>query len=209
MGYLLGIIFAGFSLTLQGSFIMMINFRNILGILLVASIGLAGFTLRSDKDVEPSVKETVQWMSFEEAIEKNKISPKKIFIDVYTDWCGWCKKMDAGTFNNPVVAKYLNEKYYNVKLDAEGKDPIEFDGHTFKWVNTGRNGIHELAYALLSGKMSYPTVVFLDEQFRIIQPLPGYQKAPFFDKVIKFYGEDYHKEKTWDDFIKGYNSPLE
>jgi len=175
----------------------------------IVAAGLAGFAWPSDdKDVEET-KETVQWMSFEEAIEKNKTEKKKIFIDIYTDWCGWCKKMDASTFNNPVVAKYLNEKYHNVKLDAEGKDSIQFDGHTFKWVNTGRNGIHELAYALLNGKMSYPTVVFLDEEFRIIQPLPGYQKAPFFDKVIKFYGENYHKEKTWDDFIKGYDSPLE
>ncbi len=176
--------------------------------LLIAG-ALAGFTWPSGSDEKDAIRETVQWMSFEEAIEKNKIEPKKIFIDVYTDWCGWCKRMDANTFNNPVVAKYLNEKYYNVKLNAEGKQPIEFDGHIFKWVNTGRNGIHELAYALLNGKMSYPTVVFLDEKFRIIQPLPGYQQAPFFDKVIKFYGEDYHKEKTWDDFVKGYDSPLE
>ncbi len=189
---------------------MMINSGYFTGILIsTIAVGLVGFMLPLNENEELGAKETVQWMSFEEAIEKNKLVPKKIFIDVYTDWCGWCKKMDAGTFNNPVVAKYLNEKYYNVKLDAEGKDPIEFDGHTFKWVNTGRNGIHELAYALLSGKMSYPTVVFLDEEFRIIQPLPGYQQAPFFDKVIRFYGENLHKEKTWDDFVKGYDSPLE
>ena len=79
----------------------------------------AGFKfIEVEKEI---IAEKVQWMSFEEAVAKNKLEPKKIFVDVYTDWCGWCKKMDAGTFNNPVVAKYLNEKYYNVKLDAEGQ----------------------------------------------------------------------------------------
>lgn len=176
---------------------------------LIASVAIfGGFIMKTDR-TEKVVAGKVQWMTFEEAVERNKTEPRKVFIDVYTDWCGWCKRMDASTFNNPVVAEYLNKTYYNVKLNAEGKEPIEFDGHTFKWVNTGRNGIHELAYALLSGKMSYPTVVFLDEQMRILQPLPGYQKAPFFDKVIKFYGEDNHKDKSWEEFVKGYDSPLE
>ncbi|MEQ9425868.1 MAG: DUF255 domain-containing protein [Cyclobacteriaceae bacterium] len=167
---------------------------------------MSSFTFSETEDIK---SEKVQWLTFEEAVAKNKIEPRKVFVDVYTDWCGWCKKMDANTFNHPVVAKYLNEKYYPVKLDAEGKEPIEFDGHTFKWVNTGRNGIHELAYALLNGKMSYPTVVFLNEEMQILQPLPGYQKAPFFDKVIKFYGENAHKNKSWDEFLNGYDSPLE
>lgn len=174
-------------------------------LIFAAVVVLAGFIPpRNEKAAEK-----VQWMTFEEAVEKNKTAPRKVFIDVYTDWCGWCKRMDANTFNNPVVAKYLNETYYNVKLDAEGKDPIEFDGHTFEWVDTGRNGIHTLAYALLDKKMSYPTVVFLNEEFQLLQRLPGYQQAPFFDKVIKFYGEDVHKEKPWDEFVKEYESPLE
>ena len=57
----------------------------------------------------------VKWMSFEEAVAKSKIEKRKIFIDVYTDWCGWCKVMDKSTFNDPQVAKILNEKFYPVK----------------------------------------------------------------------------------------------
>ena len=68
----------------------------------------------------------VNWMSWDEAVEANKQNPKLIFVDVYTDWCGWCKKMDASTFGNPVIAKYMSENYYAVKFNAEGKDTINF-----------------------------------------------------------------------------------
>ena len=61
----------------------------------------------------------VKWMSFEQAIEKSKTEKRKIFIDVYTDWCGWCKVMDKNTFSETQVAKILNEMFYPVKLDAE------------------------------------------------------------------------------------------
>ncbi len=44
------------------------------------------------------VSKTVRWLSWEEAIELSKEDPRKIVIDVYTEWCGWCKKMDKTTF---------------------------------------------------------------------------------------------------------------
>lgn len=150
----------------------------------------------------------VNWMTFEEALEANKETPKKIFIDVYTDWCGWCKVMDKNTFNHPVIAEYLNKNFYNVKLDAEQKEDITFNGHTFKFVGSGRKGYHELAAALLNGKLSYPTVVFLDEEFRMIQPLPGYQKPEQFDPIIRFIGGDHYKDTKWPEFQKSYEPSL-
>ena len=112
----------------------------------------------------------INWMTFEEAMEKNKTEPRKIFIDVYTDWCGWCKVMDKKTFSNPIIAEYMNDKYYAVKLDAEQREDIEFNGTTFKFVAQGSRGYHELAAALLNGKLSYPTVVFMVEEFYSLHP---------------------------------------
>lgn len=149
----------------------------------------------------------VHWMSFEEALEKSKTEKRKIFIDVYTDWCGWCKVMDKNTFSEPSVAKILNEKFYPVKFDAEQIGDIEFDGRTFKFIPQGRSGVHELAAALLNNQMSYPTVVFLDENFKMIQPLAGYQKAPEFHRIIEFIGEDHFRKMKWSDFQTIYKSP--
>ena len=150
----------------------------------------------------------VKWISFEEAVAKTKENPKKLFIDVYTDWCGWCKVMDKNTFSHPVIAEYLNENFYPVKLDGEGKEDITFNGHTFKFVESGRRGYHELAAAIMNGKLSYPTVVFMDENLRIIQPLPGYQKPEQFDPILKFIGGDHYKNVPWKDFQKTYKPAL-
>lgn len=149
----------------------------------------------------------VQWMSFEEALEKSKTEKRKIFIDVYTDWCGWCKVMDKNTFSEPAVAKVLNEKFYPVKFDAEQTGDVQFDGRTFKFIPQGNRGVHELAVALLNNQMSYPTVVFLDENFKMIQPLAGYQKAPEFHPIIQFIGEDHFKKMKWTEFQSIYKSP--
>lgn len=149
----------------------------------------------------------VKWMTFEEAIEKSKTEKRKIFVDVYTDWCGWCKVMDKNTFNDPEVAEILNSKFYPVKFDAEQRGEIVFDNHTFKFVPSGNRGYHELAAALLNNKLSYPTVVFLNEDFAMIQPLPGYRKADEFHKIAQFIGEDHYKNTPWKEWEKQYTSP--
>ncbi len=163
----------------------------------------------SQQQEVPTASAKVNWLSFEEAVEKAKTAPKKVFIDVYTDWCGWCKVMDKKTFSEARIAKYLNENFYPVKLDGEYEEDIEFKGNTFKFVASGRRGYHQLAAALLKNKLSYPTVVFLDEDFNLIQPLPGYQKAPDFDRIIKYIGGDHFKDQSWKEFAKSYKSPFE
>lgn len=158
--------------------------------------------------VTPDTVEPVRWITFEEAVKKSKTEKRPIFIDVYTDWCGWCKVMDKNTFNDPRVAKLLNEHFYPVKFDAEQKEDVIFNGTTFKFVPSGGKGYHQLAAALLNNQLSYPTVVFLNEDFAIIQPLQGYRKAPEFHKIAKFIGEGHYKSVKWDEWEKGYTSPF-
>jgi thioredoxin-related protein len=155
-------------------------------------------------------KAVVAWMTIEEAMEKSKSEKKKIFIDVFTDWCGWCKVMDRETFADPEVAKVLNEQFYPVKLNAETKkEDIVFNGTTFKYVETspGR-GVHQFAAALLQNQLSYPTVVFLSEDFGMIAPMPGFKKPAEFHVSLSFVASDAFKKMSIDNYVKNeYKSP--
>ncbi|MFT5735752.1 MAG: thioredoxin-related protein [Maribacter sp.] len=146
-----------------------------------------------------SFAQEVQWVSFSEAIElaATDENPKKVFIDVYTDWCGWCKKMDKDTFQNAAVAQYMGDNFYMVKMDGEGKDPIDFKGKTYTFIASGRKGYHELAASLMQGKLSYPTTIFLDEEMNMLSPVPGYQKPEPFLNIARYFGDDIYKDKDW------------
>ena len=181
-----------------------------LGFLLILLLSVmlgSAFVTSKAQVINQESTSTVNWMTFEEAVEQSKIERRKIFIDVYTDWCGWCKVMDRKTFSEASIAAYLNEKYYPVKFDAEQEDEVSFNDHTFKFVPNGRRGYHELAVTLLQGKLSYPTVVFLDEDFNMIQPLPGYREPKDFHPILQYFGEDQYKVMKWDEFQAKYESP--
>ncbi len=153
----------------------------------------------------------INWITWEEAVKltANEKNPKKVFVDVYTDWCGWCKVMDKKTFSHPEVAKYMTDKYYMVKFNAEQKEEVEYKGVKFNFVASGKRGYHELAAALLQGKLSYPTVVFLDEEMNMLSPVPGFQKADTFYTIAKYFGDNEHKEIEWAEFQKSYKVPFE
>lgn len=146
----------------------------------------------------PNEQTKINWLTWEEAVEKNAENPKPIVVDVYTDWCGWCKRMDATTFSNAEVVDYTTNNFYAVKFDAEQKGDIEFQGTTFKYVQSGRRGYHELAAAILNGKMSYPTVVLFNEKFEIIQPIAGFQDAGQMERILKFIGSNAYKDTKWE-----------
>jgi thioredoxin-related protein len=159
-------------------------------------------SLAAQEAQKPAGKETpVKWYSFEDAYKLSKKKPKKMFIDVFTEWCGWCKKMDAETFANPTIAKYMNDHFYCVKFDAESKDTIVLDGQTFVNPNPGsKRSTHKLAVELLRGKMSYPSYVFLSEKGQMLTVVAGYQQAKDFEGVINYFGTDSYLKSTWEEY---------
>ena len=90
----------------------------------------------------------VHWLSIEEMQLAYKKKPKPIIVDVYTSWCGWCKVMDKETYSNDQVAAYINEKYYAVKLDAEVKEPLVWNGKKYGYV--AQYKVNELAAYFLN-----------------------------------------------------------
>ncbi|MCB9273170.1 MAG: DUF255 domain-containing protein [Lewinellaceae bacterium] len=144
--------------------------------------------------------ESITWHTWEEAQELMAKEPKKMFIDVYTDWCGWCKRMDKETFTDSGVAKYMNEHFYAVKFNAEQKEDIVYRGTTLSYRPSSRRGVHDLAVSLLDGRMGYPSFVYLDENQDRISISPGYKTPDMMVKELKYIGGDFYKNTSFEQF---------
>lgn len=139
----------------------------------------------------------IKWLTMEEAQEAMKVEKKKVFIDLYTDWCGWCKKMDASTFKDPNVALFMNKYYYAVKFNAETKDTLTFNNYKFTSTTPeGKRGTHYFAYSLLDGQMSYPSFAILDENMSRIHVIAGFQQPEPFLGTLMFFGTNQYQQYT-------------
>lgn len=130
----------------------------------------------------------IEWLDFETAIERNKENPKYIFIDIYTDWCGWCKKMDASTFISPKVVGYMNTHFYAVKMDAEMREAIVYKEKLYEYkAFNSRASYNELAVSLLAGQMSFPSFIVLDKKEVKRGKIMGYKTESALLSELKKY----------------------
>ncbi|MFD1293441.1 thioredoxin family protein [Lutibacter holmesii] len=152
----------------------------------------------------------IKWLTFEEAVAAQKENPKKIIMDAYTSWCGWCKKMDKETFKNKDVVNYINEHFYAVKFDAEGNETINFKGREYTNpnydpnVSRGRNSSHQLSQYF--SIRSFPTIVYLDEEANLISPIPGYKTPQQLELFLKTFKTDVYKTLTDQESWETYNA---
>jgi len=132
-------------------------------------------------------------LSFNDALTKAKSENKKVIVDVYTDWCGWCKKMDAEAYSNDEVKKIIEDNFVFVKLNAEGKNKITYNGKQYTE--------EELSYYF--EVFSFPTTIFLESDGKLIEyrydnmkmkNLPGYFKTEEFKKILNYFKESKYNE---------------
>lgn len=158
----------------------------------------------------PLETSSVKWYTIQEAEKLNKQNPKPIFIDTYTDWCGWCKKMDKETFTNEVISDILNNKFYPVKFNAEGSESVTFYGQTY--INDGKAGkAHQFAVALLRGQLSYPTVVIIhpvkDNKLQA-DPVPGYRPPKDMEVLLSYFADKACDTQTFEDYQKSFQGKV-
>ncbi|MBL4651920.1 MAG: DUF255 domain-containing protein [Flavobacteriales bacterium] len=135
----------------------------------------------------------INWLTWDQMTEANKQAPKKIFIDAYTSWCGWCKRMDQTTFQDPSIVAIMNKYFYPVKMNAEMGEPIDFNGHTFVNPNPGKTrSTHQFAASILDYQLSYPSYVILDENLQRVVIYKGYLQVEDLLGIILYFGKNQH-----------------
>ncbi|MFK8008466.1 MAG: thioredoxin family protein [Saprospiraceae bacterium] len=150
--------------------------------MVLLSITFLGFKASPTSEISAT---KIKWYTLEEALAAQEKNDKKIFIDMYTDWCKWCKVMDQKTFTDKAVIQYMNDNFYAVKFNAEQKKAITFKGKKYEFIPSGRRGIHGLAFELMEKSASYPSFVLLDENLNNLGTIKGYKAPTPFMSLLK------------------------
>ncbi|MFN5664138.1 MAG: thioredoxin family protein [Bacteroidota bacterium] len=141
------------------------------------SITLFAIALLSSSFISPN-NEELKWMDFNEGYELAKKKNKIMLVDVYTDWCGWCKVMDRETYAKPEVIKMINADFVAIKFNPEKKDVVyTFEGKQY----TG----DQLAGVISNNQLTgYPTTIFMYPKGKKMNVVGGYQNENNFKSLL-------------------------
>lgn len=126
----------------------------------------------------------IAWRAWDAGLDEARASGRPVLVNVYTDWCGWCRRMKADVYTRAEIRRYLDEHFVVVTLNAEGADAARYEGRAF----TSRS------LAARFGVSGYPTTIFLRPDGSHMVNVPGYVESPLFLQILRFIG-DGHMER--------------
>ncbi len=162
-------------------------------ILLILSLALFAISCSSESDAtgnQSSGQDHAFWVSLEAAQTKALDEGKYILLDVYTEWCGFCRRMNRETYADKRVQEALDKYFYPVRIDAESPRVVSFKGESYSMV--------DLAQAF--GVQSYPTTIFLSPDGEAVALQPGFIEAERFHKMLSFVGSESYRTQSFQQY---------
>jgi thioredoxin-related protein len=135
----------------------------------------------------------LNWLPWNEGVSEATTTGRPLLVDVYTDWCGWCKRMDRDVYSRDDVRGYLKRKFVPVRLNAESAEGVRL----------GDRNMTARALAQQLRVSGYPTTIFMRANGEQIARVPGYIPAERFEIMLRYIGEDYiGRGVSWQEFEK-------
>ncbi|MEO5683745.1 MAG: DUF255 domain-containing protein [Chitinophagaceae bacterium] len=148
--------------------------------------------------------EKLKWMTLKEAQDAMLTEKRPILIDLYTDWCGWCKVMDKKTYTNAKVIAYLQQHFYPVKLNAETREVLSWNNKTYNF--NSANKTNDFALFLTYGRLSYPTTVIIPTDNSGPQPVPGYLEPKQLELIVRYFGDGKYGKQAFEAYQQTFKS---
>jgi thioredoxin-related protein len=157
-----------------------------------SSIG-SHFTPGLSTENKKKKTQAIEWHAFDKGLELAQQQKKLMVVDIYTDWCHWCKVMDKDTYGNSEVVAFARQNVIMTKLNAETTERFKFKGASY----SGRE------LSMMFGVTGFPTTAFMNDKGELIAKVPGFIPADRFTLILKFLvGRWYEKNMTFDEFVK-------
>ena len=154
--------------------------------------------------VKPTEKEKINWLTMDELNVKMKAEPKPVLIDIYTNWCYWCKVMDKKTYNNSKVVSYINQHFYAARVNAETKEPVIWNNKSYNY--DASNKVNDFALYATQGQLAFPNTVIFPEKENVPAAIPGFMAPKEIEVILKYFGEGYYKTQNFNEYSASFKA---
>jgi len=154
--------------------------------ILIFTLVLVSFVLGSAQS-----ENKPEWLPFGKAREKSHQENKIMLTYIYSTGCGWCRRFWNTTLTNSEIEKMISKYFVATKINLASNNKVELDGKSYTERQIG-------AMFAIRGT---PTTIFITPTDTILAKIPGYMPADQFKVVLKYFGEGWYKDMSYQEFL--------